>query len=115
MEETQSYLALQDWYDIDSVNVVNLLSATDNQQSTPTAPLFCLQSIQDERNICPISQQVYHFRETHVHRVGRSMKWVPSLQDASEDSGIPKFEQLFCAQVEVDWGHEVSGLVLGYD
>jgi len=29
MEETLSYLALQGWYNIDSANIVNLLSATD--------------------------------------------------------------------------------------
>jgi len=30
LEETLSYLALQDWYDIDSAKLVNLLSATEN-------------------------------------------------------------------------------------
>jgi hypothetical protein len=29
MEETQSYLLLQDWYDIDLAKVFNLLSATN--------------------------------------------------------------------------------------
>jgi hypothetical protein len=46
--------------------------------------------------------------------VCRSIK-LTSLRDPSEDFGIPNFAQLFRAQIEADWGHEVSGLVLGYD
>jgi hypothetical protein len=46
--------------------------------------------------------------------VCRSIK-PTSLRDASEDFGIPNFGQLFHARIEEDWGHEVSGLVLGYD
>jgi hypothetical protein len=38
-----------------------------------------------------------------------------SLRDGSEDFGIPNFGQLFWALIDEDWGHEVSGLVLGYD
>ena len=38
-----------------------------------------------------------------------------SLRDALLDFGIPIFEPLFCTQIEDDWGHEVSRLVLGYD
>jgi len=38
-----------------------------------------------------------------------------SFRDASEDLGIPNYGQLFHSQIEEDWGHEVSGLVLGYD
>jgi hypothetical protein len=38
-----------------------------------------------------------------------------ALRDVSEDFGIPKFDQLFRKHIEEDWGHEVSGLVLGYD
>jgi len=34
MEETLSYLALQGWYDIDSANVFNLLSAADKWRNT---------------------------------------------------------------------------------
>jgi len=53
-------------------------------------------------------------RETHVRAVCRSIK-LTSLTDASEDFGIPNFGQLLRSQIEVDWGHEDSGLVLGYD
>jgi len=53
-------------------------------------------------------------RETHVRGVRRSIK-LTSLRDASEDFGIPNFGQLFHSQIEEDWGHEVSGQVLGYD
>ena len=53
-------------------------------------------------------------RETHVRGVCRSIK-LTSLRDALEDFGIPNFGRLFRAQIEEDWGHEVSGLVLGYD
>ena len=44
----------------------------------------------------------------------RSMK-LSSLRDALVDFGIPNFGQLFRTPIEDDWGHEVSGLVLGYD
>jgi len=114
MEETLSYLALQGWYDIDSAKVFNLLSATNKRRSTCRAHLLRLQTIEDEPIIRPVSQQLYHLRETHVHGVCRSIK-LTSLRDASEDLRIPNFGQLFCAQIEEDWGHEVSGLVLGYD
>jgi hypothetical protein len=46
--------------------------------------------------------------------VFRSIK-LTSLRDASEDFEIPNFGQLFRAQIEEDWGHEVSGLALRYD
>jgi len=39
----------------------------------------------------------------------------PHSRDASEDFGIPNFGQLFRAEIKEDWGHEVSGLVLGFD
>jgi len=114
MEESLSYLPLQGWYDIDSAKVFNLLSATDKQRSTRRAHLLRLQTIEDEPIICPISQQLYHLRETHVRGVCSSIK-LTSPSDASEDFGIPNFGQLFRAQIEENWGHEVSGLVLGYD
>jgi len=50
----------------------------------------------------------------HVCGVCRSFK-LTSLRDASEDFGIPNFGQLFRPQIEKDWGHKVSGLVLGYN
>jgi hypothetical protein len=114
MEETLSYLALEAWYNIDSATVFILLSATDKLRTTCRADLLRLQTIQEEPIIRPVSQQVYHLRETHVRGVCRSIK-LTSLRVASEDFGIPNFGQLFRAQIDVDWGHEVSGLVLGYD
>jgi len=114
MEETLSYLVLEGWYDIDSAKVFNLLFSTDKQWSTRRAHLLRFQTIQDEPIIRPVSQQVYHLRETHVGRVCRSIK-LTSLRNASEDFGIPNFGQLFCAQIDEDWGPEVSGHVLGYD
>jgi len=114
MEETLSYLALQGRYDIDSAKVFNLLSAIDKRQSTHRAHLLRNQTIEDEPIIRPVSQQVYHLREMHVRGVCRSIK-LSSLRDASEDFRIPNFGQLFCAQIEEDRGHKVSGLVLGYD
>jgi len=46
--------------------------------------------------------------------VCRSTK-LTSLRDASADFRIPNFGQLFRAEIEEDWGHEVHGLVLRYD
>jgi len=114
MVETLSYLALQGWYDIDSAKVFNLLSATDMRRSPCRAHVLRLQTIEDEPIICPVSQQLYHLRGTHVRGVCRSIN-LTSLRDASEDFGIPDFGQLIRAQIEDHWGHEVSGLVLGYD
>jgi len=103
MEVTFSYLALEGWYDVDSAKVFNLLSATDKRRSTRIAHLLHLQSIQDEPIIRPVSQQVYHLRETHVRGVCRSIK-ITSLRDVAEDFGIPNFGQLFRTQIEEDWG-----------
>jgi len=114
MEETLSYLALQGWYNIDSAKAFNLLSAADKQRNTRRAHLLRLQHCQDEPFFHPVSPQVHHLRETHVRRVCRSVK-LTSLRDASEDFWLPNFGELFCSQIEEDWGHEVSGLVLGYD
>jgi len=44
----------------------------------------------------------------------RSIK-LTSLRDALVDFRIPNFGQLFRTQIEDNWRHEVSGLVLGYD
>jgi hypothetical protein len=38
-----------------------------------------------------------------------------SPRDTSDDFAIPNFGQLFCAQIEEDWGHEVCELVRRYD
>ena len=113
MEETLWYLAFQGWYDIDSAKVFNLLSASDTQRSTHTVHLLHLQTIQDEPIIHPVSQEVYHLRETHVCGVYRSIK-LTSLRDVSEDFGIPNFGQLFHVQIEKNWGHEDGRLILGY-
>jgi len=61
-----------------------------------------------------VSLQVQHLIETHVRGVCQSIKST-SLRDESQDFGIPNFGQLFCSQIEEDWGHEVSGLVVGDD
>jgi len=96
IEETLSCLALQGWYDIDSAKVFNLLSTTNKWRSAHRAHLLHLQTIQDWPFFCPILQQVYHLRETHVRQVCRSIKST-SLRDASDKFGIPRFAQLFCA------------------
>jgi len=114
MEEILAYLPLQGSYDIDSARVFNLLSATDKRRSTRRAHLLRLKTIEDEPIICPVSQQLYHLREMHVRGVCSSIK-LTTLRDASEGFRIPNFGQLFRGQIEEDWGHEVSGLVLGYN
>jgi len=114
MEETLSYLALQGWYDIDSSKVFNLLSAAEKRQNTRQAYLLHLHHWQKEPFFCPVLQQVHHLRETHVRGVCRCIKLMV-LRDASVDFGIPNCRQLFRTQIEDDWGHKVTGLVLGYD
>jgi hypothetical protein len=54
MEETLSYLALQGWYDIDSANVFNLLSAADKWRSIYRAHLLRLQQCLDEPFFRPV-------------------------------------------------------------
>jgi len=114
MEETLSNHALQGWYDIDSTNVFNLLSAPDKRRNSRRAHLLPLHHCQKEPFFRPASQQVHHLWETPVHGVCRSIK-LTSLRDASVDFGLPNFGQLFCTQIEDHWVHEVSGLVLRYD
>jgi len=53
------------------------------QSTSVTSP-----TIDDEPSIRPVSQQVYHWRETHICRVCRSIK-LTTLRDESEDFGIP--------------------------
>jgi len=113
MEETLSYFALQGWYDIDSAKVFNILSATDELWNTRRAHLLHLQHCQEEPCFHPVSKQVHHLRETHVHGVCRSIK-LTSLRDASEHFGIPNIGQPFRTQIDDDWGHEVCGLVFRY-
>jgi len=114
MEETLWYLALQGWYDIDSAKDFNLLSASNQWRNTHRAHVLRHQQCQDKPFFRPVSPQVHHLGETDVCRVGISIK-LTSLRDASVDFGIPNFGQLFCTQIAEDWGHKVSGLVLGYD
>jgi len=114
MEETLSYLALQGWYDIDSAKVFNLLSAANKRRNTRRAHLLHLHHCQKEPIFRPVSQQVHHLRETHVRGMCGSIK-LTSLRDASVYFGIPKVGQLFGTQIQDDRGHELSGLVLGYD
>jgi len=114
MEESLSYLAPQGWYDIDYVKVFNLQSAADKWRNTRRARLLCLHHSQIEPFFRPLSQQVHHLRATHVRGVCRSIK-LTSLRDLSVDFRIPNFRQLFRIQIEDEWGHEVSGLALGYD
>jgi len=114
MEETLSHLALQGLNNVVSAKVFNVLSTTNKRRNTRRAHLLCLQHCQEEPFCCPLSQQVHHLRETHVRGVCSSIK-LTSLMYASEDFRIPNFGQLFCTQSEEDWGHEDSGLVVGYD
>jgi len=101
-------------YNVDSAKVFNLLSTADEQRNTRRVHHLCLQHCQDEPFFRTVSLQVHHLRETHVRGMCSCIK-LTSLRDASQDFGIPNFGQLFCAQLEEDWGPEVSGLVLGYD
>jgi len=114
VEKILSYLALQGWYNIHSAKDPNLLSAADKRWNPPRAHDSCLQHCQEEPFIRPISERVHHLKETHVCGVCTSIN-LTSLRDASVDFGIPNFGQLFHTQIEGDWGHKVSGLVLGYN
>jgi len=112
--ETLSYLAVQGWNNISSAMVCNLVSAADKWHNACGAHLLHLQHCQEEACFRLISHQVHNSGETHVHEVCRSIK-LTALQQASVDLGIPNIRQLFSIQNEEDWGHDVSGLVHGYD
>jgi len=114
VEETLSYLALPGWYNIITATVFNQLSAADTRQNTCRVHLLCVQHCQEKPFFRPVSPQVHHLSDPHIRGVCRSIK-LTSLRDASEDFGIPNFGQLFRSQIVEDWGHIVSGLVLGYD
>jgi len=94
--------------------ILNSYISRTKQWSTRRAHPFGLETLQDKPYIHPVSRQVYHLRETHVHGVCRNIKST-SLRDVSEDSRIPNFGQLFRMQIEEDWGHKVSGLMLRYN
>jgi len=114
MEVTLSYVALQGCYNIDSAKLFNLLLAADTWRNTCRSHLLLLHQCQKEPFFCPVSQQVHHLRETHVRGVCRSIK-LTSVRDTSVDFGIPNFGQLFRTQIEDNWVHESSLLVLRYD
>jgi len=84
-----------------------------NGRYTHRAHLWRIQRCQGELFFLHISHQVHHLRETHVHRMCRSMK-LTSLRDASEGFRTHNFGQLFRAAIEEDWAQDVCGLVLGY-
>jgi hypothetical protein len=73
IQMTLTYLALQGWYNIDSANVCNLLSAADKPRNTPLAHNLRLHYCQKEPLFRPVSQQVHRLIETHVHGVFRSL------------------------------------------
>jgi hypothetical protein len=79
---------------MDSAMIGNLLSATNTRRSTCTVQLLHLKTILDELIVPPVSQQVYHLRETHVHGVCRSVK-LTSLKNASQHFEIPNSGQQF--------------------
>jgi hypothetical protein len=107
MEEILPYLALQGWNDMDSAKLFNLLSAADKRYNTRQAHHLRLHYCLKEPFFRPVSQHVQHLSETHVSGMCRSIK-LTLLRDASVDFGMPTFGQLFWAQIEDHWGHEVS-------
>jgi len=114
IEETLLYPTQQGSYNIDSAKVSNSLSAADKWQNSHTAHLLCVQHSQDNPLVRPASPPVHHLSEIHVHRVC-SRTILTSLHNAHEDFRIPDIELQFCAQIDEDWGHEVSGQVLRFD
>jgi len=113
MAETLSYHALQGWYNIDSANIFNLLSAADKWRNTCRAYLLHLHHWQKE----PFSP--YHTRniiwENLTSVACAEVFKLTSLRNGSVDSRIPNIWQLFRAQIEDNFVYEISGLVLRYD
>jgi hypothetical protein len=60
MEETISYLPRKGWYEIDSANVFNLLSAANKRRKTRRAHLSCLNHCQKAASFLPLSQLVHY-------------------------------------------------------
>ena len=114
MEKTLSHLAIQGWYNIDSAIVFNLLSAANKRRNTCRAHISRVQQCQEEPFVQHVSQKVNLLGETPVCGECRRIR-LTSLRDASVDFRIPNFGQLCHTQIEDDWGHDVAGLVLGYD
>jgi len=111
MREILFYLAHQGLYNIDSAKVFNLLSTANTWRNTCRAHHLYLQQCQEKPFFRHVLQQIHHMREPHVCRVCRSVK-LTSLWNAWEDVGCSEFWQQFWAQIEEEWGHEVSGPVL---
>jgi len=114
MEDTPLYLALQDSYNIDSANVINLPSTANKKQNTHQVNFLCLQHCQHGPFLWLISQQVHHLTETDIRRVCRILKST-SFRAASVDCWMSEFGQQFHSQIEDNLVHEVSELVLRYD
>ena len=108
-----SYLAIQGWSDIASTKVINLDSATHKWQNSFRACLLNLQHFLEKPVFHHVSQQIHHFSELHVCGLFRTINSL-LLRDASVDSAIPIFWQLFCTQIDKDRRYEVHGLVFGY-
>jgi len=106
MEEVLSHFALQGWYDINSAILINLLSATDKQQTSCRSQLLCLQHCQDKPFFCHAPQQVYYLRETLVCSDCRSIK-LTSLRDALVDFWIRHYRERFCTQIKEDWSSDL--------
>jgi len=88
LDETLFYVARQGWYNIDSVKVFNLQTAADTQRNTRQAHRLHPHQCQKEPFFRPVSQQVYHLRETQARGVYRNII-MTSLRDTSVDFGIP--------------------------
>jgi hypothetical protein len=93
-EETLSIHALEGCYAMDWAMIDNQLSATNTRRCTCTVQQLRLETIQDELIVPPVSQQVYHLRETHVGGVCRSVK-LTSLKNTSQHFEIPNSGQQF--------------------
>jgi len=114
MEVTLWYVMLQGCFNIDSANIIDWISSVAKWQNTGRANILLMQRLQKLPFFRPVSLQVLHLSETHVHPECRSIK-LTTFRDSSEGVWIPNFGQVFQAQIQEDRRHKVSGLVLGYD
>jgi len=113
MEEMQSFLDLQRWYNINTAKVFIVLSTADQSLYTLRAHVLHLLHCQDQQFFHSISHHVHYLKETHVNGVHRTMI-LNSISDTSNDFGISFIVLLFSVQIEEDRVHKVIGLVLGY-
>jgi len=114
VEDVQSYLSQQSSYNTDCGIGLNLLLAGDKCRNGCRPHLLPIKHGHNEPCFQPVPRHVHHLGESHVCGVCGSIKST-TLSDASEDFSIPSIEPLLHVNVEEDWGHEVSGLVLDYD